>query len=165
MRHAPVARSAISPIVIPRLCPRTDRFNQACQLLVDPHPAREARCTSRLRHASRWADGCRLEAREHCGEQAEAAPPTGTHEPSRCGISPLAGYKRLMRWADLRKHSPRVLITCIAFSVIVSVAVLREFDVLTWLALAGVALLAHVVFAATIWTLDRVSADDEPRRR
>jgi hypothetical protein len=70
-----------------------------------------------------------------------------------------------MRWADLRAHFPRVLITCAAGSLVLSVALLQDFDVLTWLALAGVALLVHLVVAATIWTLDHVSADDEPRRR
>lgn len=69
-----------------------------------------------------------------------------------------------MRWPDLRAHFPRVLLTCALFGLIVTLTPAWDFDLVTWLALSAVALLAHVVIAATIWALDRWSSDDAPRR-
>jgi hypothetical protein len=70
-----------------------------------------------------------------------------------------------MRCSDLRANFPRVLVTCAAFGLIAMLTPAVGFDFVTGLALAGVALLAHVVMATTIWALDRLNSDDSPRRR
>jgi ABC-type tungstate transport system substrate-binding protein len=62
-----------------------------------------------------------------------------------------------MEWADLRAHFPQVLVRCVAYGLILSVGELQDFDLLTWLALAGVLLLVHLVIATTVSILDRVS--------
>jgi hypothetical protein len=58
-------------------------------------------------------------------------------------------------WSYLRTHFPRVLITSTLVGLLLTLAAERELDVAVWVALTGVALLAHAVVATTIWALDR----------